>query len=70
MSVSDQRSTAMLPTTSRDKGLLLTLVLVLALEAALKTHEWWFRVFITVFAICAMDDYIDLADWLRIHQHG
>jgi hypothetical protein len=35
---------------------------------ALKTHEWWFRLFITIFAICVVDAYYTYChDWIRIH---
>jgi hypothetical protein len=42
----------------------------LAFEEALKTHEWWFRIWVTIFAICIVDAYFMYrADYLRTN-HG
>jgi hypothetical protein len=40
----------------------------LALEDALKTHEWWFRLFITILGICIVDAYyIYSFEYKKIH---
>ena len=41
----------------------------LAFEESLKTHQWWYRIWVTLFAICIVDAYfIYRADYKRAHN--